>query len=132
MSDAPDHEAACFDVIRNTIPLLRLAEFAIRRVSYGNSDRGCGLDYGDLGDGRVLPPGQILIYDFWGPPDGYEVIVPEAVYLSVLAQVLYQNGFAADAEQVQRLSSPGGATDGSQGCSEAEGERNPWNADAKK
>jgi hypothetical protein len=115
MSDAPDNEAACFDVIRNTFSLPRLAEFATRRVSYGNSDRGCGLDYGDVGDGRVPPPGEVRIYDFWGPPDGYEVIIPEATYLSVLAQVLQQNGFAAEAEQVQRLVSPGGVANGSQG-----------------
>ncbi|MEZ6144598.1 MAG: hypothetical protein R3B91_04000 [Planctomycetaceae bacterium] len=43
------------------------------------------------------------MYGFWGLPDGYEVLVPEKVYLSHLARVLFEAGHANEAEQVRTL-----------------------------
>lgn len=110
MSEKPDPKTACLDAIRHWSSLQALAEFAVSHHGYGNTDGGFGVLYpGDLDDydreveGQFIPPGYVQVYGFWGPPDGYELLVPEATYLSVLAQVLYQNGLTAEAERVQAL-----------------------------
>jgi attachment invasion locus protein len=87
-----------------------LAEFAARRHEYGNTDGGFGVTYpGDLDeydrevDGIHVPEGFVQVYGFWGPPDGYEVLVPELAYLDTLADVLSATGHSADGERVRAL-----------------------------
>jgi hypothetical protein len=110
MSEKPDHETACFDAIRHWYSPQQLVEFASQRHGYANSDGGFGVTYpGDLDDydryteGRFIPAGYVVVNGFWGPPEGYEVFVPEAVYLTVLARVLAEEGFPGEAEQVRAL-----------------------------
>jgi hypothetical protein len=74
-------------------------------------------EYARMVDGLNIPEGFVQVYGFWGPPDGYELLVPEAVYLDTLAGVLSGAGHAAEASQVralaeqQRQAEPGGAPD---------------------
>jgi hypothetical protein len=118
--DAQDLEEAARDVIRHWRRLSQLAEFAERGHGYGDSDGGFGVTYpGDLDgydrqQGEFIPDGFVEVYGFWGPPDGYEVLVPEVVYLRQLASVLSAAGHSAEAERVwalveQKSTEPGGA-----------------------
>jgi hypothetical protein len=107
---APEPDAAARDAIRHWSQLPELAEFASRRHGFGDSDGGFGITYpGDLDeydrvvDGIKIPEGFVQVYGFWGPPDGYEVLVPETVYLALLAGVLSAAGHAAEAERVRSL-----------------------------
>jgi len=43
------------------------------------------------------------VYGFWGPPDGYEVLLAEPVYLTELAAVLSAKGHEPEAAQVRML-----------------------------
>jgi hypothetical protein len=43
------------------------------------------------------------VYGFWGPPSGYEVLVPEPMYLDTLAVALSAAGYAAEAARVRSL-----------------------------
>jgi hypothetical protein len=99
-----------------------LAEFAARRHGFANSDGGFGivypsdLDECDFASGAYIPDGFVEVYGFWGPPDGYEVLVPEAEYLDQLAGVLSAAGYAAQAARVRSLAAqmqmePDAATD---------------------
>jgi hypothetical protein len=119
---APEPEAAARDAIRHWSRLAELAEFAARRHGFGDSDGGFGVTYpGDLDDfdrasGEFIPDGFVQVYGFWGPPDGYEVLVPEVVYLAQLAGVLSAAGQVAEAARVrslteQRHAEPGAAPD---------------------
>jgi hypothetical protein len=108
--EEPEPEAAARDVIRHWSRLSELAEFAACRHGFGDSDGGFGVTYpGDLDeydrvvDGVRIPEGYVRVYGFRGPPDGYEVLVPEAVYLGQLAGALSAAGHAGEAEQVQSL-----------------------------
>jgi hypothetical protein len=110
MADAPDLETACRDAIRHWSSLQDLAEFASESHGYGDSDGGFGVTYpGDLDEyareveGQFIPPGYLTVYGFWGLPDGYEVLVPEKFYLSVLAKVLAEQGLSQESQQVQAL-----------------------------
>jgi hypothetical protein len=110
MGDVPDPEDAVRDAIRHWSSLTALAEFAVRRHGYGNTDGGFGVIYpGDLdesdrvADGIHIPDGFVRVYGFWGLPDGYELLVPEAVYLKTLVAVLSAAGHAREAAQVQSL-----------------------------
>jgi hypothetical protein len=110
MCETPDHETACRDAIRHWHSLPQLAEFAEQHHGYGNTDGGFGVTYpSDLDDydreveGQFIPPRYVEVYGFWGPPDGYEVFVPERLYLSVLARVLQQNGYTSEAQRVETL-----------------------------
>jgi hypothetical protein len=48
-----------------------------------------------------IPDGFVLAYGFWGPPDGYEVRVPEWLYRNVLAEVLECIGLWREAASVR-------------------------------
>ena len=83
-----------------------LAEFAARRHGFAGSDGGFGvsdLDDFDRASGEFIPDGFVQAYGFWGPHDGYEVLVPEPLYLATLAGVLSAAGHAAEAARVQSL-----------------------------
>ena len=109
--EAPEPETAVRDAIRHWSRLSELAEFAACRHGFGDSDGGFGVTYpGDLDeydrvvDGFAIPEGFVQVYGFWGAPDGYEVLVPEAAYLHTLADVLSAAGHLAEASRVRSLS----------------------------
>lgn len=119
---APEPDAAIREAIRHWRRLPDLAGFAEQGHGFGDSDGGFGVTYpGDLDDfdranGEIIPDGFVRVDGFWGAPDGYEVLVPEAVYLDQLAGVLDAAGHAAEAERVrslaeQRHAKPGVAPD---------------------
>lgn len=107
--EAQNAEDVARDAIRHWWRLTDLAGFAVAGHGYGDSNGGFGVTYpGDLDDfdrasGKSIPDGFVLVYAFWGPPDGYEVLVPEAVYLGQLASVLSTAGHTAEVEQVRSL-----------------------------
>lgn len=108
--EPPAPEAAVRDAIRHWSSLTALAEFAIQRHGYGNTDGGFGVTYpGDLDeydrvvDGANIPDGFVEVYGFWGPPDGYEILVAESLYLDTLAAVLLAAGHEAEAKRVRSL-----------------------------
>jgi hypothetical protein len=106
---APTPEVAGSEAIRHWSRLLELAQFAVRRHGFGDSDGGFGVTYsGDLDEydrvqGAEIPEGFVKVYGFWGPPDGYEVLVSESVYLNTLAGVLSAAGYPAEAARVRSL-----------------------------
>jgi hypothetical protein len=108
--EPPTPEDAVLDAIRHWSSLTEVAEFAIQRHGYGNTDGGFGVTYpGDLDEydrvegGIHIPKGFVQVHGFWGPPDGYEVLVAEALYLDTLATVLSAAGHAVEAAQVRSL-----------------------------
>jgi hypothetical protein len=107
--DAPDPETAVRDSIRSWSSLPQLAEFAVLRHGYGNSDGGFGVTYPEDQDeydravGPIIPAGHVEVYGFWGAPDGYELIVTESFYLGVLGAMLEEAGFGTEAESVRGL-----------------------------
>lgn len=110
MNGKPDAETACRAAIRHWSSLQDLAAFAVGRHGYHNTDGGFGVTYpSDLDEyaryteGQFIPPGYVVVGGFWGPPDGYEMFVAEAEYLSVLAGVLAEHGLDAEALQVRAL-----------------------------
>lgn len=101
---------AVVESIQRASRLSELADFALARHGYGDSDGGFGVTYPadlDEHDLRVdavsIPTGHVLVYGFWGPPDGYEYVVPETDYLDVLAAILDAHNLPAQAEQVRGL-----------------------------
>ena len=85
-----------------------LCVFAERRHGYGNSDGGFGVTYpNDLDDAEreetPLREGEVLVYAFFGPPDGYEFVIGEPLYLECLAAYLAALGRAEDADRVRAL-----------------------------
>jgi hypothetical protein len=117
----PTPEAAARDAIRHWKWQPQLAEFAAQRHGFADDDGGFGVIYpGDLDEydrgvgGVHIPEGFVQVYGFWGPPDGYEVLVPEAVYLGQLAGVLSAAGHAAEAERIRSLVEQRHAEPGSQ------------------
>jgi hypothetical protein len=110
MGAAPDLESAIRDVIRHWSRLAELAEFAVDRHGFGDSDGGFGVTYpGDLDEydrvveGCYIPPGFVKVYGFWGPPDGYELLVTESQYLRTLIAVLSDAGLTAEAARVRAV-----------------------------
>jgi hypothetical protein len=90
--------------------LADLASFAERRHGFGNTDGGFGVTYpGNLDEddhvvvGIVIPIDCVRVHGFWGPPDGYELDVPEPLYLDTLAVELESAGLTADAQRVRAL-----------------------------
>jgi hypothetical protein len=108
MAEIPSEETAIQQSIRCWSNLADLDRFACERHGFGDSDGGFGVTYpNDLDehdrevDGIRIPPGHLIVYGFWGPPDGYELIVRESVYLKILGDVLQEKGLAIEAEQVR-------------------------------
>ncbi|WP_434155708.1 hypothetical protein [Pseudomonas sp. JZ134] len=91
-------EAACREVISQWSQLSELADFAERRHGYGSSDGGFGITYpGDLDEydieveGIKIPNGSVLLYSYaFALPPGYELLVSEYHYLTVLAHVFLE------------------------------------------
>ena len=99
---------AVLDAMRSWSRISELTGFAELRHGYGNSDGGFGTSYeGDLDDsereGSTLVDGMVMVYGFFGPPDGYEYLVSEAVYLECLAAYLRANDRVADAVRVEAI-----------------------------
>jgi hypothetical protein len=100
--------------------LVELAARAERREGFVSTERGSGVSYrheiealrrvDDMMEGDNIPDGHVLVYADWGPPEGYQVVVPEGVYLGVLADELARTGHRATAARVRSLA--GGQRDG--------------------
>jgi hypothetical protein len=109
MVEVPNPETAVRTAISHWSRLSDLAEFAVRQHGFGDTDGGfgatysCDLDEHDRSSGRSIPEGKVAVYGFWGPPEGYELLVDEAVYLTVLTMVLTEHGLLVEAAQVQSL-----------------------------
>ena len=111
---APDTASnrAILEALRSWSRTASLATFAAERHGFGNSDGGFGVNYpGDLDaderEAAALEDGLVMVYGFFGPPDGYELTVPESQYLECLAAFLDANALGADAACVRALR-PGG------------------------
>jgi hypothetical protein len=85
-----------------------LVQFALKRHGYGNSDSGIGVtyandldDYDRQVDGYDIAEGHVEVYYCWGPPDGYEIQIPEWMYRNLLAEHLQRAGRKADAERIR-------------------------------
>lgn len=84
-------------------PLRDLANFAMQRHGYRNSDGGCGIIYPDEldeDDNDSIPDGYVQVYRFWGLSEGEEHTVPETLYLEVLALMLAAKGLLQQSFQV--------------------------------
>lgn len=108
--ESPTPEVAAREAIRHWSRLPELADFAARRHGFGDSDGGFGVTYpGDLDDhdrkvdGTEIPAGYVQVYGFWGPPNGYELLVRELVYLDALAAELLAAGHSRESARVQSL-----------------------------
>ena len=101
---------AAREAIRHWHQLPQLATFAEQRHGYGDSNGGFGVTYPDDLDeyhrvtlGEHIPAGFVRVYGFWGPPNGYEVLVPEKAYLAVLGDELAAAGHCSEAANVRML-----------------------------
>ena len=103
----PEPSFAALTAIRHWSNKSDLSQFATERHGFGDSDCGFGITYpGDLDDrdhreGRQIPEGFVQAYGFGGPPDGYEVLVPEWLYCDVLAEVLECLGMPREAVSIR-------------------------------
>jgi hypothetical protein len=108
---APEPDVACREVILSWSRLPELARFAQLRHGYENSDGGFGVTYPDDLDefqrqveGVQIPYGSLLVYGFANaPPYGYELLLREHYYLTVLADILSEAGHANEAATVRSL-----------------------------
>ena len=104
MGHAPEPQMAIAEVVRHWSQLKDLAKFAVCRHGFGDSDGGFGLNYpGDLdeSDRETIPLGSVLLYGFWGLPDGWELLVPESLYLLTLGEIFAGAGLHAEAASVR-------------------------------
>lgn len=82
-------------------PLRDLANFAMQRRGYSNSDGGCGVIYpNELDEDNSIPDGYVQVYRFWGLPEGDEYDVLETLYLEILALVLAAKGLSQESSRV--------------------------------
>jgi hypothetical protein len=110
-NDAWSDASAALAAIRHWPDKLSLVRFALDRRGYGDSDGGFGITYpGDLDEyareieGCHIPDGFVLAYGFWGPAQGgYEILIPEKLYLEVLAGVLEGLDLPHEAASVRAL-----------------------------
>jgi hypothetical protein len=105
--DTPELRAV-LDAVRSWSRVGDLCAFAEHRHGFGNSDGGFGVSYfGDLDDfertDTTMREGDVLVYAFFGPPEGYEFVVPESLYLECLAAYLDAEGRGEDAERVRAV-----------------------------
>ena len=107
MSFDPSPEEICRDVIK-VKSLASLADLAIKRQGFGNSDVGAGMTYPheldaeDVAAGQLIPEGFVELYLGWGPPDGFEAQVPESLYREILASALAEAGHSVEAAQLRK------------------------------
>ena len=52
---------------------------------------------------QASPKSQRAMSRFWGPPEGYELLVLESQYLAVLTQMLFDAAHEAEANLVRAL-----------------------------
>ncbi|WP_347905537.1 hypothetical protein [Pseudomonas purpurea] len=88
----------------------QLAGFARERSGWGDSDGGFGVIYPeDLDEYQreveklCIPDGQVEVYGFWGPPNGYQFLAMERFYLEILASMLESLGQRDSAQEVREL-----------------------------
>jgi hypothetical protein len=110
--ETPAPEDAVAAAILHWSSLAELARFAVDRHGFGDDNGGFGVIYPDDLDeyARVverveIPEGFVQVYGFWGPPEGYEILVPEADYLRWLAAALRDAGHPKEAAQVSAIMS---------------------------
>jgi hypothetical protein len=101
-----DPTFAALTAIRHWRDKRQLVDYALARHGYADTDSGFGITYpGDLDEfdrqTQSIPEGFVLAHGFGGPPDGYEIMVPEWLYRDVLAEVLECLGFWQDAAKVR-------------------------------
>jgi hypothetical protein len=108
--ETPSPQEAAREAIRHWHNLPQLAEFAVLRHGYLNTDMGFGVTYPDDLDeyARVvecehIPDGFVRVNGFEGPPDGYEVLVEEREYLRTLVSALMAAGHLPEAARVREL-----------------------------
>lgn len=105
----PEPRAAVREVVRHHRRLPELATLVVNRCGFADSDGGFGVTYPedldeyDLAMGAFIPPGFVELYGYWGPPDGYEMLVAESLYLDELSAILAEAGHADEAATVRAL-----------------------------
>ena len=106
----PEPDAAVRDAVCHWSSLPEVAGFAARRHGFGNSDGGFGVtcpgdldEYDRVVDNVRIPDGFVQVHGFRGLPDGYGLLVPEAMYLDQLANALSATGQATAVAQVRSL-----------------------------
>jgi hypothetical protein len=61
-------------------------------------------EYATQVEGRIIPDGCVEIYGYWGAAKGgFEFVIEERQYLSILAQTLREKGLVAEALTVESL-----------------------------
>jgi hypothetical protein len=109
----PEQIAACRKAISEWRDLTQLPRFALRGHGYCNSNNGTGVTYpGDLDEHAIeveaicVPAGWVNVFVFQDPilsGMGYEILVPEHVYLLALADVLNEAHYWIKAYKMRRL-----------------------------
>jgi hypothetical protein len=112
----PDPALAALISIRHWSSLQELAQFATERHGFGDANGGFGIQYpSDVDEydrevlGIKIPDGYVLAEGFGGESSdygGYDVLVPESQYLTVLADELLRAGFEREAAEVHALVLP--------------------------
>lgn len=85
--------------------------FAAKRHGFGDDSGGFGVIYpGDLDEyareveGAHILVGHVELYGFWGASKGgYEFVVEESTYLTVLERVFRDERLIAEADAVREL-----------------------------
>ena len=98
-------------VIQSWYRPAELAEFAVLRHGFGNSDGGFGVTYADDLDEfareierHLIPSGCVEVYGHWGAAKGgFVFVIGEHEYLTILAKALRDKGLAVEAAKVERL-----------------------------
>lgn len=111
--DLHEQSTACRKAISEWNDLTQLTEFAMRRHGYCNSNNATGVTYpGDVDEYQVevevvsVPAGWVQVFVFQDPllsEMGYEMLVPEHVYLSALADALKEANCWIKAYKMRRL-----------------------------
>lgn len=104
---------ACREAIAEWSDLRELADFALRRHGFCNSNNGTGMNFPEDLDqyqieveGIQIPLGFVLLFVLTYPePGGSEILVPEYLYLSVLADALAESNYRTEATMVRELAS---------------------------